>query len=148
MKEIKLKHGEIVLIDDEDYEELSRYSWCLNSAGYASRRISRNKSLFMHRFINKTLKGFETDHINGNKLDNRKENLRNVTHSRNQMHDRIPSNNTSGVKGVYFDKTRRKWLPRVKVNGKNIYLGIFSDLEEAKIARKQGEELYFYGHIN
>lgn len=147
MKKIKLKHGEIVLVDDQDYKELNKYSWCLNGGGYASRRINTHKSLLMHRYLKDTPKGMETDHINGNKLDNRRKNLRNVTHSQNQLHNRIPRNNTSGVKGVTWDKKNKMWQSQIKFGGKNVFLGRYKDLEMAKVARLSSalviHELYF-----
>lgn len=143
MKEIKLKHGETVLVDEEDFEELNKYKWCLNSGGYATRMNDGHTSILMHRFINKTPKGLETDHINGNKLDNRRANLRSVTHSQNQIHSRLPKTNTSGFKGIVWDKKNKKWQVQIKLNQKNIYLGRYSDVELAKVARKEGEKLYF-----
>lgn len=143
MKEIKLKHGEIVLVDDQDFEELNKYKWCLNSGGYASRRIDTHTSILMHRQVMNTPKGLETDHINGNKLDNRRENLRNVTHSQNQLHSRLPKTNTSGHKGIVWDKKNNKWQAQIKVNQKNHHLGRFIELEEAKKARQEAERLYF-----
>lgn len=143
MKQIELKHGEIVLVDDEDFEELNKYRWCLNNGGYATRMNDGHTSILMHRFINSTPKGLETDHINGNKLDNRKENLRNVTHSQNQMHNRIPKNNTSGVKGVTWDKVNKKWQAQIKLNQKVHHLGRYSTLQGAWLARRWGERLYF-----
>lgn len=139
MKKIKLKHGEIVLVDNEDFDEINKYKWCLNSAGYASRRKDTHTSILMHRLINSTPKGMETDHINGSKLDNTKENLRNVTHSQNQMHHRIPKTNTSGVKGVVWDKVNKKWQAQIKVNGCNYFLGRFIEIELAKQAREDAE---------
>ena len=143
MKRIKLKYGEIVLVDDQDFEELNRYKWCLNSGGYATRMNDGHTSILMHRFIKETPKGLETDHINGNKLDNRRENLRNVTHSQNQMHSRIPKNNTSGVKGVSWDKKNKKWMVQIKINQRNIHLGRYSNIQGAWLARRLGERLYF-----
>ena len=142
MKKIELKHGEIVLVDDKDFEELNRYKWCLNSGGYATRRKDYHTSVLMHRFIKNTPAGMETDHINGNKLDNRRDNLRNVTHSRNQLHSRLPNTNTSGVKGVVWDKKNKKWQAQIKVNGKNYHLGRFNDIRGAIMARGEAE-VYF-----
>lgn len=139
MKQISLKHGEFVLVDNKDYETLNKYKWCLNSAGYATRQIDNHSSLLMHRFIKNTPKGMETDHINGNKLDNRRDNLRNVTHSQNQRHFRIPSNNTSSVKGVVWDKRNKKWQAQIKLNGKNHFLGRYTDIQLAREARKEAE---------
>lgn len=142
MKEIKLKHGERAFVDDDFFEEINRYKWCLNSGGYATRRLDTHRSILMHRYIMGTPEGLETDHINGNKLDNRVENLRNVTHSQNQLHSRIPRNNTSGVKGVVWDKKNKKWQAQIKVNSKNYHLGRFSDKDSAIMARVEAEAFF------
>lgn len=141
MREIKLKHGEVVSVDDEDFKELNKHKWCLNSGGYATRRLNTHKSILMHRWINNTPEGFETDHINGNKLDNRKENLRTVTHSQNQLHSRLPKTNTSGVKGVVWDKKNKKWQAQLKVNGKNHFLGRYKTIIEAYYKRLEAEQV-------
>lgn len=143
MKKITLKHGEVVLVDDQDFEELNKYKWCLNSAGYATRRNDTHTSLLMHRVINNTPKGFHTDHINRNKLDNRRGNLRTLTSSQNHMNMPIQKNNTHGRTGIYWDKSRNKWIPRIKINGKSKYLGIFLNIEEAIQARENAERIYF-----
>jgi len=72
------------------------------------------------------------DHINGNTKDNRISNLREATLSQNQHNSIKPKNNTSGVKGVYFNKKSQKWMARVYVNYKCIYLGTFKNIEDAK----------------
>lgn len=139
MKKIKLKHGEVVLIDDDNFDELNKYKWCLNSAGYATRRLNTHRSILMHRFVMNTPEGLETDHINGNKLDNRVKNLRNVTHSQNQLHNRLPKTNTSGIKGVVWDKKNKKWQAQIKIHGKNHFLGRYNNIFDAFHARVDAE---------
>lgn len=85
----------------------------------------------------------DVDHINGKKLDNRRKNLRVYTRSQNSMNTGIPSNNTSGVKGVYKCKTTGRWATEIKVNGKKIWLGRFNTLDEAKEVRAKAEKKYF-----
>ena len=96
----------------------------------------------MHRLINKTTEGFDTDHINRNKLDNRRSNLRTVTRSQNQFNRSNPLNNTSGVKGVHCDKNWKKWKVGIRVNGRSIYLGRYNHLQGAFLARRWGERAY------
>ena len=139
MKKIKLKNGEIVLVDDENYKKLNQYKWCLNSAGYATRRLNSHKSILMHREIMNTPDNLEVDHIDGNKLDNRKDNLRNVSHSVNQLHNRLPINNTSGFKGVTWDKRTNKWQAQIKKNGKNHFLGRYKKAIDAYYARLEAK---------
>jgi hypothetical protein len=74
------------------------------------------------------------DHINNNTKDNRISNLREATLSQNQHNSIMPKNNTSGVKGVYFHKASQKWMARVSINYKCIYLGLFDNIQSAKNA--------------
>ena len=87
--------------------------------------------------------GFEIDHINGIRNDNRWSNLRLVTRSQNNMNSGKSVANKSGAKGVSMDKTINKWLARIQVNKKIIYLGHFESFEEAAKARKEAEAKYF-----
>ena len=96
----------------------------------------------MHRFIMNFPKGKYVDHINHNTLDNRKCNLRICNNADNIRNGKPRVNNTTGYNGVYFDKNR--YVARIKVNYKNIYLGSFIKLEDAVKARKEAEEKYFY----
>ncbi len=127
MKEIKLTQGKIALVDDDDFERLNECKWHYHDLGYA-----RNGSKgYMHRFINNTPDGFETDHINQNKLDNRKFNLRTVTASVNQTNKPIPKNNTSGVQGVTWDRHRSLWKVHFSRNKKRFNIGNYKTKQEA-----------------
>jgi hypothetical protein len=87
----------------------------------------------------------EIDHINGNTIDNRWENLRDVTHINNCRNQRIRKNNKSGVPGVYWHKASSKWgVNIIDNNGKQIDLGYFNNFEEAIVVRKSAEEEYGY----
>jgi len=125
--------GDIAVVDDEDYEKLSKYKWNIFRSSkhrptYAIRRWDENgirKSQYMHAMIT----GFDlTDHINHNGLDNRKSNLRFSTHSQN--HANVPKqrgNYSSKYKGLTWIKTRNKWQVQIKVQGVRKYSGYFSD---------------------
>jgi hypothetical protein len=136
MKKIKLTKGKYALIDDVDFEIVSKYKWCVGQFGNtycAMRKDSSRNTVYMHRLIMNTPFGKDTDHINGNGLDNRRKNLRVCTHSQNlQNQTRVNIKNTSGVSGVYWDKQLNKWRARAKVSGKNVHLGLFSELSKAK----------------
>ncbi|WP_373089335.1 HNH endonuclease [Zhongshania sp.] len=80
------------------------------------------------------------DHINGDKLDNRLCNLRSVTQQQNHMNNRLASNNTSGVTGVYFNKLRAIWCAQMKFNGETYHLGSSPIFEEAVAMRKAEEK--------
>jgi hypothetical protein len=86
--------------------------------------------------------GIEVDHINGNTLDNRRSNLRLATRPENQRNRGEIRSNTSGHRGVYWDKRLQRWRVRLKVNGKNIHVGLFDDFAEACAARVAAEKLY------
>ena len=98
----------------------------------------------MHRFVMDYYdKDMVVDHINRNKLDNRKANLRTSTRRENTINKSVQSNNTSNIPGVSWRKDRNKWRAYITVNGKQISLGMFKDKEEAVKARKEGEREYF-----
>lgn len=148
MKRIKLNKGFVALVDDSDFEYLNQWKW-FEHHGYAVRtkriglrKFNKISEIYMHRLINQTSEGFDTDHINRNKLDNRRCNLRTVTRSQNQFNRGNPINNTSGYKGVGWDKEHQKWVSRIKVNGKKIFLGRYNSLQGAWLARRLGERAY------
>ena len=89
----------------------------------------------------------QIDHIDGNGLNNRLDNLRAVSHAENQRNQRKYSNNTTGVVGVYWTKDRHKWRAMIAVNRKDIHLGYFTNKDEAVAARKAAELKYGF-HSN
>lgn len=140
MKEIPLTQGKVALVDDEDYERLVAMGKWQFVNGYASKGIWPNKSIKMHRLIMDTPIGFETDHINGNKLDNRRKNLRVCTTAENQLNRGVPKNNTSGFKGVH--KFRNKWRSSIKINSRRVHLGLFTCPIEAASAYNEAAIKY------
>lgn len=134
MKIIPLSQGKFAKVDDEDYERLMLRKWHWNIRGYAisSTYINRKVGcLYMHRVIMNTPEGMQTDHINGDKLDNRKENLRVCTSAENKANKGKQSNNTAGYKGVCWQKYAKKWQAQIKANGTLRYLGLFDTAKEA-----------------
>ena len=110
-----------------------------NGAGYLSGSFMGNKYL-AHRVVwlmtHKEWPDGDIDHINGDKTDNRPENLRLVTKSQNLRNMRIPSDNKSGYIGVFWVGRINKWTAQIRHNGKAIHLGYFSTLDEAVAARR------------
>lgn len=140
--------GEMFYFDLDDYEKINKYCW-VQSNGYIVAREygSQNKNINMHRLIMNMLDNDDSniyiDHINHNKSDNRKLNLRLVTNSQNQMNRKTPLNNTSGVIGVSWSKSKQKWRAYIEKDSKYIHLGYYDEFEDAVAARKIGEEKYY-----
>jgi hypothetical protein len=139
MKEIPLTQGKVAIVDDEDFEELSKFLWFAHKAGntfYAVRNSSsirgKRHMISMHSTILKTSKGMDTDHFNGNGLDNRRENLRICTHRENMQNQHI--NKTSNYQGVSWSNRDQMWRAYIWVNGKSHNLGNFNDeIKAAKV---------------
>lgn len=130
---------EKVLCDLEEWENLKKYYWNLNSNGYVI-SVIKGKLVPMHKIIMPDKNNEVVDHINRNKLDNRKENLRYTTYMVNAQNRSLSSRNTSGHTGVY--KFKNKWQASIKANKKNYFLGYFLTKEEAIIAREKAEKIY------
>ena len=131
-KEIQLTKGCVALVDEVDYEMIVGIGlrWC-TSDGYAFNSILGR----MHRFLLNAPDGVMVDHVNGNKLDNRRENLRLCTNSQNQANRKI-SRGKSSFKGVTWQRRSNGsgfWKAQIIVRGEVIYLGAHvTDLEAAK----------------
>lgn len=121
MKKLQLTKGKTTLIDEADLSLLSMYSWHYSGPGYPATRV-RNKIYYMHQIIlGDTPKGLQCDHINRDKLDNRRSNLRFVTPQQNILNRNVKAkgvclNKTEGKYKAYYDhitlgkNLRRKWL--------------------------------------
>lgn len=144
MKKVTLKgrigKGHCALVDDEDFGELSNYSWYLSAYGYAHRMLQtreKRASLSMQRHLIPTDKGLCLDHINGDKLDNRRSNLRIVTYSQNMFNMKPTKDNTSGYRGIAWHKRGHKWEAYISANKKKYHLGLFDSIDDALEARNQ-----------
>lgn len=144
-REIILTQGKVALVDDEDYEGLAKFRWrymetSKGRQGYAKTHVvvdgdwQNRVDVYMHRMVLCAEKGQIVDHINHDKLDNRKSNLRIVTHSQNVSNKPKQANNTSGYKGVTYYKRTKRWMAQVKIEGKYKCIGYFSTPEEAAAA--------------
>lgn len=134
MKYIQLTKGRKAIVDDEDFKKFNKFNWSI-TAGYAVRSKSLKNGgkkglIVLHRIIVNCPKGMQVDHINNNTFDNRKSNLRICTDRQNRWNRGKQKNNTSGFKGVYWDKNAKKWGVRVN----NLYIGIFINPLHAAMA--------------
>lgn len=131
--------------DIEDWEKLSVYCWFEDKSGYAYANVNRGKkkTVRFHQMLFDAPSGMTVDHINRNKLDNRKENIRVVTITENVLNRDVYKNNTSGARGVTWNRVKRKWQVRLTWNKKVVSLGYFDNIEDAKKARLEGEIKYF-----
>jgi hypothetical protein len=125
MKYIELTQGKQAIIDDADFNLLSRYKWGFNS------RYARNSNFqSMQSFLIDNPNGLEIDHINRNTLDNRRSSLRLCSRNENLANREKFKNNKSGYKGVSWNKQYQKWCTQAQFKGKRL-IAYFDDVLEA-----------------
>jgi len=115
-----------------------------NLEGYVVTAIKK-KPIYNHRIIFMMFHGYfpyHIDHINGIKNDNRIENLRAATKAENACNRKAPKNNTSGIKGVRWDKKIKRWVAKININGKAKYFGSFKDIELAGLVVEEARDKY------
>ncbi len=135
MKTIQLTQGKSTIVDDEDFEKLSKMKWYFRS-GYAIRSVYQGygiapKQQWMHKLIMDCPVGIQVDHRDGDKLNNTRENLRLATPSQNTCNSKKRSDNSSGFKGASWHGQSGKWRACIQVAGKKTSLGLYSDPEMA-----------------
>ncbi len=141
MKVIELKGGHAAIMDDEDFTELAQYRWHINPQGYArrsqymggGRKNQKVRVILMHHMILPPKEGFHTDHRNGNRLDNRRCNLRYATYGQNCSNSALHKDSTTGFKGVTIDHRypAKPFRARIRKDKKLHSLGYFKTAEEA-----------------
>lgn len=135
--------GEEFYFDIEDYDKIKDYYWFIDTRGYVL-SVTNGKEIKMHNIVlNKSDDKNIIDHIYHNTNDNRKSQLREVDRSQNGMNRCINKNNATGKKGVSFDKNKLKYVARIQVNGRSIYLGAFNSFKDAIKAREDADKKYF-----
>jgi hypothetical protein len=140
---VPLTRGMFAVIDIADISKLSDRNWYANDCkgkNYATSRRG-NKQTYLHRWLTRAPAGLRVDHVDGDTLNNRRENLRVCTHQQNLFNQRLSASNTSGKTGV--GRHGKNWCARIKVNGRTIRLGSFDHFEEAVAARLAAEKRYF-----
>ena len=139
-REILLGNGEICLVDDDDYESVSRFHWSAMkgfSTTYAFRkeRVSGIiRTVYLHRALMNPDARQKVDHINGNGLDNRRANLRCCTNQQNVINRRKKQKARSRFKGVTWHEKGQKWRARIMIDRQEISLGLFATEADAAVA--------------
>jgi hypothetical protein len=131
---------EMFYFDEKDFDLISKYNWYKGKRGYMVTGIKR-RPVVMHKFL---FSGkLEIDHIDCNKLNNRRNNLRQVTHQQNMFNQPKRKNCSSKYKGVSWSKGMKKWECYIDPNGKRIRLGYYEDEIEAAKKYDEAALLYF-----
>lgn len=145
----KIGKGKFVIVDDDDYKYLSQFKWELSSSGYA---VYRPPFVHMHRVVMKMKDSKKfVDHINGNKIDNRKSNLRQATKSQNAAGKKLNLKfKSSTYRGVSYSKGRSRWEAKIRVMGKTVHLGRFDRQQSAALAYNKAAKKYFgeFAYLN
>jgi HNH endonuclease/AP2 domain len=138
MKQIPLTQEKVALVDDSDFGFLNQWKWYAQqqtyNSWYAQRTVNMKKGtrvILMHRWILNATDAMQVDHINNNKLDNRRGNLRLCSHAENIHNQKTRSTNTSGFKGVSWHKGKQKWCAKICANMKQKHLGAFDTKVDA-----------------
>jgi len=129
--------------DHEYRDAVAALKWSLSSGGYP-RNIKTRSNL--HQVVMGRRAGYEVDHINGDRLDNRRINLRWATHAENGRNLKLSKRNKSGCRGVWWDQTNKAWMVKITLNYKQMHLGRFNDYDEAVRVRKEAE-IHHYGEF-
>lgn len=138
---IPLSQGKWAIVDAID-ADVGQVEWCAARSDrlwYAIRAGAGAETLRLHRVIAEraglSIVGRQVDHADRDGLNCRRANLRAATHGQNQQNSATPRNNTSGFKGVGWDKRRKKWRAYVSAGGRRINIGSFDDIHDAAAAR-------------
>lgn len=148
--QIPISRGLFATIDREDYERVTnggKWKWTAlptKWTAYVRRNVTRDgrqHSLYLHRFIMGDREGFEIDHIDGNGLNCSKSNMRYATKAQNAQNQKLKKSNSSGIKGVTFNKIQMKWQAYITIDRRMIHLGFHFTKEAAAAAREAAAKI-------
>lgn len=135
-----VKRKVLVMVDDSDYDYLSQFNW---QCGKDMMIKNHSHTVLMHRLILNAPNHLEVDHIDGNRLNNQRSNLRLCNSSQNKCNRGPRKDNKSGYKGVSWHKQNKKWTVRIKSPyGKYLSLGCYNDIKEAALAYNNAAKKY------
>lgn len=136
-------------IDEDDFDLIKNYYWYLDNRNYICTKIN-NKVMRLQNIILFHDDKYVVDHIDGNTYNNRRQNLRICTQEENTRNRTVGKNNTSGIKGVVWNKILSKWEARINYKNKRIRIGVFGKFKDAVNARIEAEQKYFgeYSYLN
>lgn len=138
MKFISLTQDKFAKVDNKDFKKLSSFKWFYSEKHGACAGSGRK---LMHRIVLNAPKYLEVDHLNGDKLDNRRKNIRLCTHAENMRNRKVDKSTYSGFKGVR--NNHGKWQAYINFENKFIYLGNYSDKKKAARAYNKAAKMYF-----
>lgn len=139
---IPLGNNKGFAIVDKHNAWVDKYPWCLGKHKYAHSKIN-GKSVLLHVLLFGKHGKLCNDHINRNRLDNRSSNMRIVSRAINNRNRHLSNRNKSGYMGVSWHQQTKKWNVTITANYKRYNLGLYTDLEDAVLARKEAEKLYW-----
>lgn len=136
--------NEVFYVDADDFDRVKDVCWFKDQHGYLV-GYRDGEYIQLHRLVTNCPENMIVDHIGGSTTihDNRKSNLRIVTHSQNSMNRALAINNTSGITGVSWDNQMGKWRVQIGINRERKHLGLYDDFDDAVKVRKEAEEKYF-----
>lgn len=140
---VRLSNGTVAVVSAEDSERVARGRWHYMGRGYVVGDVD-GRRVVLHRWLLDAPTGVLVDHANGDRLDNRRDNLRFASARQNTAHRTKPNkNNSSGHRGVSWDRFRGRWLAKVMVDRKNVHVGRFERREDAVEAVRCARERHF-----
>lgn len=146
-KLIPLNRGRVTVVDDDVYVWASTVRWFSQLKGHVIRQVTlsgHRTHVLLHRLILNAPPGVDVDHINGDPLDNRRANLRFVTHQQNMENRGATSRSRTGIRGVspYSRNKAKPWRAEVRQHGRMVWRGFFPTLEEADAAVKEARRRF------